>query len=251
MTTYLSDRERQILDLLSDDYGISVSRISEITGVSAVTIRNDLNSLEEKGTILRTRGGAVAAFHPDILKARKSRVEEKARIAKAAAGMIEDGDTLMINDGTTASAILRHLLGRRDLQVVTNNTLTLPYARTNPSLGLTIVGGNFRPSSESMVGPLSQDQLGRHHVRMAFVGTDGFSMEKGLTTHFIEGAEIIKAMRRQSERLVVTADSSKYGRSGFVTILPLDEVDMIITDNGLGDGEAERLEEAGIEVLRV
>lgn len=251
MNPFLSERENKILTMLIEDYNLSVTRISELLAVSAVTIRSDLSSMEEKGFILRTRGGALPAFHPDILASQKQNIEEKNRIAKAAAEMVKEGDAIMIDDGTTTSLLMKYLMGKRNIHVVTNSTLALTYARINPTVHLTIVGGEFKPGSESLVGPVSLAHLERYHVAYAFVGTGGFSLENGMTTHIEESAEIIKYMERQADKTVLMADSSKYGRSGFVKILPLDSVDMIITDKNMPASTVRDIRKADIEVLQV
>ncbi|MBF9014456.1 MULTISPECIES: DeoR/GlpR family DNA-binding transcription regulator [unclassified Oceanispirochaeta] len=251
MNPFLSDRENKILNMLIEDYNLSVTKISEMLGVSAVTIRSDLSSMEEKGFILRTRGGALPVFHPDIIQSQRQKQEEKNRIAKAAADMVEEGDAIMIDDGTTTSLVLKYLMGKRNIHVVTNSTLALTYARVNPTLHLTVVGGEFKPGSESLVGPVSLSHLERYHVKYAFVGTGGFSAETGMTTHIEESAEIIKYMARQSDNTILLADSGKYGKSGFVKILPLDSVDMIITDTDMNKEQVDEILEKGIKVKQV
>lgn len=244
----LTEREREILELLMDNQATSVVDISRVLSVSPVTVRTNLNSLAEKGVVVRTWGGAAPAFHPEITERQRRRIEEKTRIARAAAALVEDGDTIMIEAGTTTALIARYLFGKRDLNVVTNSTLIVPYARANPALRLTLVGGEFRASSESNVGPMALEQLERFHVRLAFVGTDGFSLNNGLTTHLVEGAEIVKKMADQADRVVLTADSTKYGKTGFVQVLPLRRISSIITDDELRSEDRVELEEAGVEI---
>ena len=173
---------------------------------------------------------------------------EKERIAKAAALMIEDGDTVMINDGSTSSLIPRYLLGKRDIHIVTNSTLAFTYARINPALHLTLVGGEFRPSTEAIVGPMALRDIEEYHVKYAFLGTGGFSLETGLTTHLAEGAEIFKKMTEQAEQVITVTDSSKYGKNGFVKIFPLSRMDKIITDTELNKDIYEKLIESGLYV---
>ncbi len=251
MNPFLSDRENRILNMLIEDYNLSVTKISELLGVSAVTVRSDLTSMEEKGFILRTRGGALPVFHPDILQSQRQKQEEKNRIARAAAEMVEEGDAIMIDDGTTTSLVLKYLMGKRNIHVVTNSTLALTYARVNPTLHLTVIGGEFKPSSESLVGPVSLAHLERYHVKYAFVGTGGFSAGTGMTTHIEESAEVIKQMANQAEQTILLADSGKYGRSGFVKILPLNSVDMIITDKDMKPEQVSEITEMGIQVQQV
>jgi DeoR family galactitol utilization operon repressor len=248
--TQMSEREKEIVRLLAGDPGISATHLSEMLNVSVVTIRSDLADLEQKGILVRTRGGAALAYHPNVLERQSLRVEAKSRIAQAAAALVNDGDTIMIEAGTTTALVARHLLGKRFVNIVTNSTLILPYARTNPGIHLTVVGGEFRPASESMVGPLALAELERFHVRLAFVGTDGFSLEGGLTTHLVEGGEIVRRMAERSGQVVLVADSSKYGKVGFVRVLPVEGVHRLITDTGLEDRAEQELAGVGVQVFR-
>jgi DeoR family galactitol utilization operon repressor len=251
INTDLTDREKEIVRLLAEDRGVAVSRLSEQLGVSTVTIRSDLNNLAKKGVVVRTRGGAAPAFHPNVMIRQNLRVEEKNRIAQAAADLVTDGDTIMIEAGTTTSLIARYLLGKRFVNIVTNSSLILPFARSNPGIHLTVVGGEFRPATESLVGPIALGELERFHVRLAFLGTDGFSMEGGLTTHLVEGAEIVRKMAERAERTVLVADSSKFGKIGFVHVLPVQKLTTLITDTDLPPAALGDLTESGVEVIQV
>jgi DeoR family galactitol utilization operon repressor len=242
----LIDRERTILKLLSERGSLSVSLLSRELGVSEVTVRSDLRELEEKGYLVRSRGGAYPALHQSIIERQQLRIDEKNRIARAAAELVSDGDSIMIEAGTTTALVARYLIGKRDVQVVTNSTLVFSYARLNPAVQITLTGGEFRRETESMVGPVALRTLAGLNVRLAFVGTDGFSLEKGMTTQLFEGGEIVKAMRSCAEKTFLLADSSKYGKSGFVSVLGLSEVDGVITDTGLAPEAAEALSQASI-----
>ena len=244
----LSERKRTILDMLAQNGVISISEISKSLNVSAVTVRSDLSSLEDAGFIVRTRGGASTALHRSILERQRHKNEEKNKIARAAAELVGDGDTIMIEAGTTTALIGKYLLGRRDVHVVSNSALLLPFARSNPSLHLTLTGGEFRSFTESFVGPMALQVIEQFHVMIAFVGTDGFSIEEGLTTHLPEGAEIVRKMALQAERSVLVADSTKFGRAGFASVLPIDKIDRVVSDLELDPANARRIEEAGPEV---
>ena len=152
----------------------------------------------------------------------------------------------MIEAGTTTALVARYLMGKRDVQVVTNSTLVFSYARLNPALQITLTGGEFRRETESMVGPVALRTIAGLNVRLAFVGTDGFSLAKGMTTQLVEGAEIVKAMSDCAEETLLLADSSKWGRTGFVNVLPLSKVEGIITDSGLSAAAIAELEAASI-----
>ncbi len=248
MITNLTDREKELLSLLTEDGSLTVTDVSRLLSVSAVTARNDLDSLAEKGYIIRTRGGGVPAFHPSILERQKHMLDAKNRIAKEAASLISDGNKVMIEAGTTTALVVKYLLGKRDIDIVTNSSLILPYARSNPAIHLTMVGGEFRTSTESFVGSMALRELERFHVRYAFVGTDGFSIVNGLTTHLSEGAEIVRKMAEQAEKTILIADSSKYDKIGFAKVLPLSAVDILIIDSDLDRSLVEQLRKMNLEI---
>jgi len=247
----LDERKQTILAILSEQGSISVSTLSQDLGVSEVTIRSDLKELEEKGFVNRTRGGAAPAMHRDILERQRVRLDIKNRIAKAAAELVKDGDVIMIEAGTTTALVAKYLMGKRDVHIVTNSLLVFSYARLNPSLQITMTGGEFRRATESMVGPIALETIDKLNVRLAFVGTDGFSVERGMSTHLVEGAEIVKAMKRHAQTTVLVADSSKYGKVGFASVLPLSEVNCIITDSELSSQARSELEDLSIDYKTV
>lgn len=251
MIENLSEREQRIITMLMENPQTTVSEISEILEVSQVTVRSDFQSLESRGLLIRTRGGALPSYHPEILEKMKNGTEIKKRIAKTAAGMINDGDTLMINDGTTTSMIPKYLLGKRDIRIVTNSTLIVPYARMNPSLHLTLVGGEFRISTEAIVGPAAIAGLEKFHVKHAFIGTGGFSAATGLTAQLTEGAEIARKMIELAEHVTVVADSGKYDMNGFVRITDLGKADTIISDTKLTKKAQDEIRGLGIELILV
>ncbi|MCL1814588.1 MAG: DeoR/GlpR family DNA-binding transcription regulator [Treponema sp.] len=241
----LNERERLILNKLSAEGSVTVTAMARELGFSEVTIRGDLKGLEDRGWLNRKRGGAAAALHRDILERQQTRQEEKNAIARRAAELVRNGDVIMIEAGTTIALTAKYLQGKRDVHIVTNSALVFSYARLNPMLQITMTGGEFRRTTESLVGPIALDTISRLNVRLAFVGTDGFSLERGITTHLAEGAEIVKAMKAHADTTVLLADSSKFGRVGFISVLPLSEIDLIISDSGLAESAAEDLTASG------
>jgi DeoR family galactitol utilization operon repressor len=234
------------MDKLSADGFVTVTAMAKKLGLSAVTIRGDFRALEEKGWLTRTRGGAAPSLHRNILERQRERQEEKNAIARAASELVRDGDVIMIEAGTTTALTAKYLGGKRDVHIVTNSALVFSYARMNPNLQITMTGGEFRRPTESLVGPIALETIARLNVRLAFVGTDGFTLERGMTTHLVEGAEIVKAMKAHTETTVLLADSSKFGKVGFISVLPLSDMDLILTDRGLTEAAAAELTEAGI-----
>lgn len=243
------DREAHILDVLTRDGALSVAQLARDLGVSEVTIRTQLRDLEAQGLLTRTHGGAQSTSVHNVLERQREREDEKERIARAAAALVQDGDRLMIEAGTTTSRIIRHLGSVRGVQIVTNSTLVFAQARHNESLAVILTGGSFHRPSESLVGPVALRAIRDFHVRLAFVGTDGFTPRHGLTTQFAEGAEIIAAMHNQADETWLLADSTKFGRAGFVRVLDLVEVAGIVTDTDLPSAARTELTELGPDVV--
>ena len=243
MTVERVDRQGAILERLADDGILTVASLAAELDVSEVTIRTDLRALEEQGMLVRTRGGARPSTLKNILQRQRVNVEAKERIAAAAAALISDDDTVMIEAGTTTALIVRFLTGRRGVQIVTNSTLVFSNARLNPSLSIILSGGVFRRDSESLVGPIAERSIGDFNTRIAFLGTDGFSADRGLTTRFVEGGEVATVMRDRAEETWLVADSSKFGQAGFVSFLPLSGITGIITDSLISDEAVQSLQE--------
>ena len=243
MTVERTERESLILARLARDGFVSVAEMAPALGVSEVTVRGDLRGLEEQELIVRTRGGARPTTTQNILQRQTSHSEAKERIAAAAAELVQDDDTLMIEAGTTTALIVRHLMDRRGVQIVTNSMLVFSNARLNPGLQTILTGGVFNRDTESLVGPLAERAIREFNTRIAFLGTDGFSPERGLTTRFAEGGQVATTMRDRAEETWLLADSSKVGQAGFVSFLPLSGITGIITDSDLDSMAAQAIKE--------
>jgi DeoR family galactitol utilization operon repressor len=250
MNGTFSERREVILGVLAEDSSVSVSDLAKRLGVTVVTARADLAALEEEGVLVRTHGGALPAFHPKIFARSREEKESKAAIAKAAAAEISNGDTVIISAGTTTALIAKYLLGKRDIHIVTNNTLLLTYARMNPQLRVTIIGGEFLASEEGIVGPLALAALDQFHVSKAFIGIDGASVKQGFTAHFVESADLVRKMAEQADEIIVLSGSGKFGNPGFARILPFDGVDTLITDEQLSNEFEEKLKVADVRIVK-
>lgn len=242
-------RDTYILDRLAQDGTLSVAAVSKDLNVSEVTVRASLRELESRGLLTRTHGGAQAGSFQTVLERQRQQAAQKERIARAAADLVRDQDSLMVEAGTTTATVIRGLAGRAGLQVVTNSTLAFAAARLNPAIRLILTGGLFHPETESLVGFGAVRTINEFNVRICFVGTDGFTAERGLTTQFAEGAEVIKAMRSRAEETWLLADSTKYGRSGFVNVLPLTGLSGVVTDSGITADQLAQLRDTGVPVV--
>jgi DeoR family galactitol utilization operon repressor len=245
----ITERQSSILEILIKKPGTSVMELSRLLGVTDATIRNDLNHLSSRSLIVRSHGKATPSLHPMMIRRQRANQKQKMRIAKKAAEMIGNGDTVMIDSGTTTAIIPRYLIGKRDIHVITNSILQIAHFRLNPSITFTMVGGEFRFLDECFVGPLSLDALSRFNAKYAFIGTIGFSADFGLTTYSLEIADIILQMARRADQVVLCADFSKWGKRGNVNTIPLSEVDYLITDDAVTDDFRRQIAEQGVEVI--
>lgn len=251
MSVARGERQVFILDRLATEGTLSVAQLAQDLNVSEVTIRSTLKNMEAQGLLSRTRGGAKSTNYTTIDQRTRLNIAEKKAIAAAAASKVHDGDRIMIEAGTTTALIVRYLAGRKGVQIVTNSTLVFSNARRLPGLEVILTGGVFRRENESIVGPLAVRNVNEFNARLTFLGTDGLSIERGLTTQFIEGGEVARAMVHRSEEAWLVTDSSKYGRVGFVSFLGVDEVSGIITDAGLPKEAQTKLAKKNIDIRLV
>ncbi len=233
MIENLKERQKVILRCLYEGKESSVSELSKKLNVSVVTIRKDLDKLEKKGFAVKMHGGAQPVYNRTIIERMALMSEEKQRIAKKAAELIHDGDRVIILAGTTSSLIGKYLYNKHDVHVVTNSSYLLNYVRNNPNIKVTLVGGEFVPDAEAMVGAIALRELENFSVKLSFIGSDGFSLQNGITANHVEVAEVAKKVVERSESTILVSDSSKFNRSGFAFIEELNKVDTIITDDKL------------------
>lgn len=250
-----AERHNHILKTLSAQGFVTVADLSEALDVSEVTIRRDLRHLEERNLLFRTHGGATPTnpFVHDrpITEKAKQQAEEKRRIGRAAATLVEPHDAIILASGTTMIQVARHLQGKANLTVVTNALNVAIELVHLPQVEIITLGGVIRLTSTSAVGPLAEETIRRFSCRTLFLGVDGFDLEHGLTTSNAMEASLNRQMIAAAQQVVVVTDSSKFGLRGFSHICSLDDVDHLITDAGLPDGALKRLEEREIAVTIV
>ncbi|MDR3245067.1 MAG: DeoR/GlpR family DNA-binding transcription regulator [Prevotellaceae bacterium] len=247
----LKERERAILNVLYENEQISTAQLCEKFDISIVTLRKDLDNLEANGLVVRTHGRVTSAYSKAIIERQKANADEKTRIAKAAAAMIEEGDRVMIVAGTTTALIPKFLLGKRNIHIVTNSTLLLTYSRVNPGLSVTLVGGEFMADAEALIGSIALKDLDLFYVKSSFIGADGFSEVGGITANHVELAGICRKVIANSQQKILLADSSKYGKKGFAYIDDLKNLSTLITDKQIADSDAMKLSNLGLDIIKV
>lgn len=231
---------------------VRVSSLADLLGVSEVTIRRDLEVLERRGLLERTHGGAVLTqrmhSEPAYFEAISSNPDEKRQIGEAAARLVEPGDTIYLNGGTTTLQVFRHL-DVPGVKVITNH-VGIALEAADRDIELLLVGGHYRAPSNSAVGPFATDALRRTYATKAFVGVEGISLRSGLTTPTAAEAEIARVMIEQTRgTVIVVADHAKIGTVADFAIAPLEQVDRLVVDSGIDGGYREQLREAGVEVV--
>ena len=247
-----AERHRKIQELLREHRVVRVSSLSELLGVSEVTIRRDLEALEARGVLERTHGGAVATqwmgSEPAYVEAMSRNPDAKAAIGRAAAAMAEPGDTIYLNGGTTTLQVFRALRAS-GLKVVTNH-VGIALEAADRDVEVLLLGGRYRAPSNSLVGPLASEALRRTHATKAFIGVEGVIVGSGLTTPVAAEAEIARLMIEQTRgRVIAVTDHTKIGTVADFVITALDQVDALVVDDGVTEEYRERLADADIEVV--
>jgi ribose transport system substrate-binding protein len=244
MTTF--ERRQRILGLLWEQSGVRVGELAELLDVSEGTIRNDLSALEEEGQLMRVRGGAVPKNgHRFVSPAFRERAREKAgakqRIARWAADMVEDGDSVALDSSSTVFHITRFLRDRSNLTIVTNGIEAAFALAENPSHTIILIGGILRPERALVVGHLGEKILENLHIKTAFVSCSGFSVQMGLTQVDIQEAQLKSRMLQSAERVVALIDSSKFGKVDLTPFAAVDQIAHILTDGDLDPRYVEEL----------
>jgi DeoR family transcriptional regulator, fructose operon transcriptional repressor len=244
-----AERRARIVAALRAHPAVRVTALSEDLGVSEITIRRDLMLLAHEGVLARTHGGAVRrrsiASEVGYDEAGVTHAAEKDRIGQAAAAMIEPRDTVFMGSGTTVAHMLRHVDPDLEARVVTPNLAAASEAR-GLRLELLFLGGLYRPQLEAVEGPWPLEMIQGFNADKAFLGADCLDARAGLTTNSIAAAGIELAMvRRTRGEVVVLADSTKFDLVGPVVICPLDQIDVVVVDDGIDAEVCERIRRAG------
>jgi DeoR family transcriptional regulator of aga operon len=249
------ERRRAILDILNRDGRLLVSDLARKFKTSQVTVRKDLDVLNGQGLIHRSHGGALPARQgaltdPTLGEKEKLHHREKMQIAVAAAGMVKEDQVVILDSGTTTTAIARALRNFRRLTIVTN-AVNIAAELAGTELEVILTGGALRKNSFSLVGPMAEETLRHLNADILFLGVDGIDVRYGLSTPNSLEAKVNRLMVASAKRTVAVCDSSKFGRRSLSRIVPLSALEEIITDRGISKIDAEALEDAGIQVTLV
>ncbi|MGQ9632287.1 MAG: DeoR/GlpR family DNA-binding transcription regulator [bacterium] len=254
---FIAERHDRIMKLIRERGRVKVSQLGRMFNVSEATIRSDLMKLERAGVLRRTHGGAISIgedFAELSFKEKEGRnIEEKRRIANAAVRMIDDGDNIILDAGTTTLQIARALRGaeRRNVRVITNSIYNALELIAAENIFVTIVGGDIRRHSRSIVGPLSLKTLEGLHANKLFLGTTGASLHKGLTSPNMIEAQTKHKMIEAANEVVLVADHTKFGNIAYAPFASFEEIDVVITGKELSNEFVEPLSRMGIKMVLV
>ena len=248
-----AQRRERILEYLALHKIVASIDLSEWLGVSEATIRRDLEWLEEEGTLERTHGGAALSqrlpLEPEYRQRAMRCPEEKRMIGLTAAGLIQDGEIVFINSGTTTTQVIRHIRPSKEITVITNN-LAAAVEAGDPGFDLLLVGGEFQHKSNSVAGRFAIDNLGQVYANKAFIGVDGISLKHGYTVPSNAEAEVLRIMLSRTHGPVyVVADHSKWGVVSNFEVAPVNSDLILITDAGLDEHARESLTSRGVELI--
>jgi len=251
----IEERRRSILETLRLDGRVLVVELAKRFRTSQVTIRKDLEILHSTGKIHRTHGGALPAHEgaledPTLREKEKLHRKEKIQIANAAAQMVEEGQVVILDSGTTTTAIARALRHHQNLTIITN-AVNIAAELAGSSLDVILTGGSLRKNSFSLVGPIAEETLRRLNADILFLGVDGFDVHSGLSTPNLLEAKVNRAMMDVARIVVAVCDSSKFGRRSLSLIAPPSAVHRVITDRLAPKKDIDRLRKAGIEITQV
>lgn len=250
-----TQRQKKLLDLLESNEAMSVADLSEQLNTSLMTIRRDLEYLEQKGIVKRIHGGALLVKQDTNQPSFQERLEEfgseKLRIGRAAAELIKDGSIVFFDAGTTPLAIVEYIPQEIEFTAITTGLMTAVALCNKPNVNVISIGGNIHHTSYSSINYISIELIKRFNANMAFISTKAFSLPQGAYEAQLPLIEVKKAIVSVSNKVILLADHSKFETKSLCLSVPIDDIDMIITDKHVPEGIAEEIKKMGKEIILV
>ncbi len=249
------ERRRQILEVLHRDGRVLVKDLARDFRISQITIRKDLESLDGQGLIHRTHGGALPVqagtlLDPNLREKENLHRVQKTQIAHAATRLVEEGQSVLLDSGSTTTAIACALKNMARITVITN-AINIAAELTGTRIEIILTGGTLRNNSFSLVGPLAEWTLRQLSADILFLGVDGFDTKAGLFTPNLLESEVNRTMVKIARRTIAVCDSSKFGRRSLCNIVPITAIHEVITDKQIPKSDLHALKEAGVKVTLV
>jgi DeoR family transcriptional regulator, aga operon transcriptional repressor len=247
------DRRTAILKQLEKDEQVNVLELSRKFNVSEVTIRKDLKHLEKKNILIRSRGGAMKRslvnIDLSIYDRRRQNIKLKAAIGAAAANLIMNGDTILLDTGTTIMELVKHLPKKIEITIITNSVDITYRLAEYPNIRVIMSGGILRRNSLALVGEQAAESLRAFFCDKYFLSADGIDLERGMMTTNVEEAFLARINIRNSKKVIALIDSSKFLCKGITSISSIAEVDTLITDTGIPSGILHDIRNLGVNVI--
>jgi DeoR family fructose operon transcriptional repressor len=248
-----AQRHELILKHLAINKIASSASLSKILNVSESTIRRDLEILDNQGVIERTRGGAILSqrirVETEYMQRAQQYIDEKQRIGFATAELIKEGDIVFVNSGTTAAQVIKHIHGKPNLTIITNNTTALIDAH-DIDFELALLGGFFLPRSNAVIGPFAIDNVRNVFATKCIIGVDGISIRYGCTVPTSAEAEVVRTMMENTQgSIIIVSDHSKWGSVSNYRVARIDQINTFVTDENLDPAARVDLAARSVDVI--
>jgi DeoR/GlpR family transcriptional regulator of sugar metabolism len=244
----MNERQTKILDILNKEKRLPVTKLAEMLAVSEVTTRKDLTLLEGKGFLKREHGFAALEESDDVGRRLSVNYEAKRRIARLAMETVADGETVMIESGSTCALLAEALVTeRRDITIITNSVFIANFVRDKRGVRTILLGGEFQNEAHVIVGPMVRKCAESFYVDKLFAGTDGFN-ERGAMSGDLMRAEAVRAMAENAKEINILTEAGKFYRTGVVSLFSYEEISSIYTDETVDQVFREVLREKGVSV---
>ena len=245
----MNGRQKEILKIVSRKNRVTVNELAEIFNISGVTVRQDLNYLEGEGLLKRVHGGVTFVSSDDISSRLLVNFEKKLEIARKEMGYANEGETVLIESGSTNAILARELVKRGNVTIVTPNVFIARECRKSNENNVVLLGGVYQKESESLIGPMVKLCIDTVNFKKAFIGIDGFTTEAGFTSRDMMRADISSYIAQKCEQVFVLTDSSKFGHTELVKLFDVEDVAFLITDEGIPDSDRDFLTHKGIQII--
>ena len=246
-------RHQLILSEVEKKGTIKVSELAEQFDLTEMTIRRDLTELESEGLVKRVHGGVInvrgRSYEPTLILRSAKNIEEKQRIGKAAAELVHEGDCIGLDIGSTTFEVAKNLIGKHNLTVITPSFLIASRLINQPNIRLILPGGIVRPGEVSMIGELAQNAFDMLYTDRIFLGVGGINAKAGLTEYNWDDTQVKKSMLKNAKEVIVVADAKKLNRIATISIAPLDQINILVTDEEPQSPLKEALQEKHIQVI--
>lgn len=248
----MNQRYTKLIEIVSQYGKIEVNELAKLLGTSQVTIRKDLDYLSEKGILRRERGYALLKSKDDINYHMAFHYEAKQKIAKAAANLVEDGETIIVESGSTCAMFAEQLVSvRKGIKIITNSSYIANFIKDNPNVEIILLGGNYQKNTQAVVGPMTKECVKYFHVDKIFVGIDGFSMETGFMGVDMIRSDTVRSMAASANHTYVLTESAKLEDAGSVPFLRTEDIYQLITDENVSPEIKSFLESKQVKIQLV